>query len=45
MDDEATNRDAGKVTFDEYGDTTSRNLTVYQVKSSARAPVNTEEFK
>ncbi|MBM6399520.1 branched-chain amino acid ABC transporter substrate-binding protein [Phycicoccus sonneratiae] len=35
----------GKVAFDEYGDTTSRVLTVYQVKDGAWAPVNTEEFK
>lgn len=35
----------GKVAFDQYGDTTSRILTVYQVKSGAWAPINTEEFK
>jgi branched-chain amino acid transport system substrate-binding protein len=35
----------GKVAFDEYGDTTSRVLTVYQVKDGAWAQVNTEEFK
>lgn len=35
----------GKVAFDQYGDTTSRVLTVYQVKSGAWAPINTEEFK
>lgn len=35
----------GKVAFDEFGDTTSRVLTVYQVKSGAWAPVNTAEFK
>lgn len=35
----------GKVAFDEYGDTTSRVLTVYQVKDGAWTPVNTEEFK
>jgi branched-chain amino acid transport system substrate-binding protein len=35
----------GKVAFDEYGDTTSRVLTVYQVKGDKWAPVNTEEFK
>jgi branched-chain amino acid transport system substrate-binding protein len=35
----------GKVAFDEYGDTTSRVLTVYSVKDGAWAPVNTEEFK
>ncbi|QIM20950.1 branched-chain amino acid ABC transporter substrate-binding protein [Phycicoccus sp. HDW14] len=35
----------GKVAFDEYGDTTSRVLTVYQVKDGKWAPVNTEEFK
>ncbi len=35
----------GKVAFDEYGDTTSRVLTVYQVDGGAWKPVNTEEFK
>ncbi|PKW25237.1 branched-chain amino acid ABC transporter substrate-binding protein [Phycicoccus duodecadis] len=35
----------GKVAFDEYGDTTSRVLTVYQVTGDAWKPVNTEEFK
>ena len=35
----------GKVAFDEFGDTTSRVLTVYAVKSGKWAPVNTEEFK
>ena len=35
----------GKVAFDEYGDTTSRVLTVYQVDGGAWEPVNTEEFK
>ncbi|WP_308279602.1 branched-chain amino acid ABC transporter substrate-binding protein [Phycicoccus mangrovi] len=35
----------GKVAFDEYGDTTSKVLTVYAVKDGAWAPVNTEEFK
>jgi branched-chain amino acid transport system substrate-binding protein len=35
----------GKVAFDQYGDTTSRVLTVYQVKSGQWAPINTEEFK
>jgi branched-chain amino acid transport system substrate-binding protein len=35
----------GKVAFDEYGDTTTRVLTVYGVKDAAWAPVNTEEFK
>jgi len=35
----------GKVAFDEYGDTTSRVLTVYQVKDGKWAPVDTAEFK
>lgn len=35
----------GKVAFDQYGDTTTRILTVYQVKGGKWAPVNTEEFK
>jgi branched-chain amino acid transport system substrate-binding protein len=35
----------GTVSFDEYGDTTSRVLTVYGVKGGAWAPVSTEEFK
>jgi branched-chain amino acid transport system substrate-binding protein len=35
----------GKVAFDEYGDTTSRVLTVYGVKGGAWEAVNTEEFK
>ena len=35
----------GKVAFDEYGDTTSRVLTVYAVKADKWAAVNTEEFK
>ena len=35
----------GKVAFDEYGDTTSRVLTVYGVEGAAWKPVSTEEFK
>jgi len=35
----------GKVAFDEFGDTTSRVLTVYGVKDGTWAPVSTEEFK
>jgi branched-chain amino acid transport system substrate-binding protein len=35
----------GKVAFDEYGDTTSRVLTVYGVEGDAWQPVSTEEFK
>ncbi|MGL5927837.1 MAG: ABC transporter substrate-binding protein, partial [Dermatophilaceae bacterium] len=35
----------GKVAFDEFGDTTTRVLTVYQVKGTEWAPVSTEEFK
>ncbi|WP_299445372.1 branched-chain amino acid ABC transporter substrate-binding protein [uncultured Phycicoccus sp.] len=35
----------GKVAFDEYGDTTSRVLTVYEVDGDAWTAVNTEEFK
>ncbi|KRE37139.1 branched-chain amino acid ABC transporter substrate-binding protein [Janibacter sp. Soil728] len=35
----------GKVAFDEYGDTKTRILTVYEVKGGAWKDVNTEEFK
>ncbi|HET9020862.1 MAG TPA: branched-chain amino acid ABC transporter substrate-binding protein [Ornithinibacter sp.] len=35
----------GKVAFDEFGDTTTRVLTVYGVKDGKWAAVNTEEFK
>ena len=35
----------GKVAFDQYGDSTSRVLTVYKVVSGAWAPVSTEAFK
>ncbi len=35
----------GKVAFDEYGDTTSRILTVYSVKGDAWEAVDTAEFK
>ncbi len=35
----------GKVAFDEYGDTTSRVLTVYEVDGDAWNAVNTEEFE
>ncbi|XVX21901.1 branched-chain amino acid ABC transporter substrate-binding protein [Actinomycetota bacterium] len=35
----------GKVAFDEYGDTTSKVLTVYKVEGEKWNPVNTEEFK
>jgi branched-chain amino acid transport system substrate-binding protein len=35
----------GKVAFDEYGDTTSKVLTVYKVTGGKWATVNTEEFK
>jgi len=35
----------GKVSFDQYGDTTTRVLTVYKVEGKKWAPVNTEEFK
>jgi branched-chain amino acid transport system substrate-binding protein len=35
----------GKVAFDQYGDSTSRVLTVYKVVNGAWAPVNTEAFK
>ncbi len=35
----------GKVAFDEYGDTTTRVLTVYKVEGEAWAPQKTEEFK
>jgi len=35
----------GHVSFDQYGDSTSRVLTVYKVVSGAWAPVSTEAFK
>jgi len=35
----------GKVAFDQYGDSTTRVLTVYKVESGEFKPVNTEEFK
>jgi len=35
----------GPVAFDQYGDSTSRVLTVYKVVSGAWVPVNTEAFK
>ena len=35
----------GKVSFDEYGDNTTRVLTVYEVKGDEWTDVNTEEFK
>ncbi|MQA80666.1 MAG: ABC transporter substrate-binding protein [Streptosporangiales bacterium] len=36
---------SGEVAFDEYGDTTNRVLTVYEVKGDEFTDVNTEEFK
>jgi branched-chain amino acid transport system substrate-binding protein len=35
----------GKVAFDQYGDSTSRVLTVYKVVGGAWSPINTEAFK
>lgn len=35
----------GKVAFDQYGDSTTRVLTVYKVDAGKWGPVNTEEFK
>jgi branched-chain amino acid transport system substrate-binding protein len=35
----------GKVAFDQYGDTTSKVLTVYKVAGGKWATVETEEFK
>ena len=35
----------GKVAFDEYGDNTTRVLTVYKVEGGAWVPQKTEEFK
>ncbi|WP_370892975.1 branched-chain amino acid ABC transporter substrate-binding protein [Janibacter sp. GXQ6167] len=35
----------GKVAFDEFGDTTTRILTVYEVKNQEFVDVSTEEFK
>jgi branched-chain amino acid transport system substrate-binding protein len=45
MSDVAFDGVTGKVAFDEYGDTTSRVLTVYGVDGGAWKPVATEEFK
>lgn len=36
---------SGKVSFDQYGDTSNKVLTVYSVKGKDFADVNTEEFK
>ncbi|HEX6446701.1 MAG TPA: branched-chain amino acid ABC transporter substrate-binding protein [Streptosporangiales bacterium] len=36
---------SGKVAFDQYGDTTNKVLTVYEVKGKDWTDVNTEEFK
>ncbi|MBT2441229.1 branched-chain amino acid ABC transporter substrate-binding protein [Streptomyces sp. ISL-36] len=35
----------GKVSFDQYGDTTNKQLTVYQVKNGAWTDVKSETFK
>ena len=35
----------GQVAFDEYGDSKTRVLTVYEVQSGAWKPVKTDEFK
>ena len=35
----------GKVAFDEFGDTTTRILTAYEVKGGEWKDVSTEEFK
>ena len=35
----------GKVSFDEYGDNTTRVLTAYEVKGGEWKDVSTEEFK
>lgn len=35
----------GKVSFDQYGDTTNKQLTVYQVKNGAWVDVKSETFK
>ena len=35
----------GKVAFDQYGDSTSRVMTVYKIASGKWGPVNTEAFK
>ncbi|MEU2503942.1 branched-chain amino acid ABC transporter substrate-binding protein [Streptomyces sp. NPDC007863] len=34
----------GKVAFDEFGDTTNKQLTVYQVKNGAHTPVKSDTF-
>ena len=36
---------SGKVAFDQYGDTTNKVLTVYQVKGTDFAPVETGAFQ
>ncbi|MZD05606.1 branched-chain amino acid ABC transporter substrate-binding protein, partial [Streptomyces sp. SID5785] len=35
----------GQVSFDEFGDTTNRTLTVYQVKDGKHVPVKTGELE
>jgi branched-chain amino acid transport system substrate-binding protein len=35
----------GKVAFDQYGDTTTRVLTVYKVENQAWKPQETKEFQ
>lgn len=35
----------GKISFDQFGDTNTKILTVYQVKSGKWVPVKTDEFK
>ena len=35
----------GKVAFDEFGDTTTKVLTVYKVEGGKWVPAKTEEFK
>jgi branched-chain amino acid transport system substrate-binding protein len=35
----------GRVTFDEFGDTTTRILTVYKIDGQAWKPQKTDEFK
>ncbi|MEU8354237.1 branched-chain amino acid ABC transporter substrate-binding protein, partial [Streptomyces sp. NPDC048845] len=36
---------SGKVAFDEYGDTTNKQLSLYEVKDGAHEPVATGEYK
>jgi branched-chain amino acid transport system substrate-binding protein len=45
VQDYSTEGATGEVSFDEYGDSTNKVLTVYQVKGNEWVPVETGEFK